>query len=81
MIEIGDFVAINAGAILQNHLFEDRVMKSSYIQIDAGCSIGEMSVVLYDTRMGEDSVLGPLSLLMKGELMPDRCHWHGIPTI
>ena len=33
LIEIGDYVALNAGAVVQNHLFEDRVMKSSYLRI------------------------------------------------
>jgi hypothetical protein len=40
-----------------------------------------MSVVLYDTRMEERAVLGPLSLLMKGEIMPKGSRWHGIPTV
>ncbi len=38
---------------IQNHLFEDRIMKSSYLTIEHGCSVGNMSVVLYDTRMEE----------------------------
>ena len=29
----------------------------------------------------EGAVLGPLSLLMKGETMPPGCRWHGIPTV
>jgi hypothetical protein len=40
-----------------------------------------MAVVLYDTRMEDGAVLGPLSLLMKGEIMPARSRWHGIPTV
>jgi acetyltransferase-like isoleucine patch superfamily enzyme len=67
--------------VVQNHLFEDRIMKSSYVDIGNGCSVGNMAVVLYDTRMGERAVLGPLSLLMKGEIMPDGSRWHGIPTV
>jgi non-ribosomal peptide synthetase-like protein len=81
LVDIGDHVALNGGAIIQNHLFEDRIMKSSHLRIDDGCSVGNMAVVLYDTRMGEGAVLGPLSLLMKGEIMPPSSRWHGIPTI
>ena len=81
LIEIGDYVALNAGAVVQNHLFEDRVMKSSYLRVADGCSIGNMAVVLYDTRMEEGAVLGPLSLLMKGEVQPAGTRWHGIPTV
>ena len=29
LVEIGDFVALNHGVVVQNHLFEDRVFKSS----------------------------------------------------
>ena len=40
-----------------------------------------MSVVLYDSHMHEGATLGPLALLMKGEVMPAGCRWHGIPTV
>jgi non-ribosomal peptide synthetase-like protein len=81
LVQVGDYVALNGGAIIQNHLFEDRIMKSSYIVIGNRCSVGNMGVVLYDTRMDEEAILGPLSLLMKGETMPRKSRWHGIPTI
>ena len=51
LVRIGDCVALNSGAVIQNHLFEDRIMKSSNLHIDHGCSVGNMSVVLYDTHM------------------------------
>jgi non-ribosomal peptide synthetase-like protein len=81
LVDVGDHVALNSGSVIQNHLFEDRIMKSSYLRIDDQCSIGNMSVVLYDTRMQEGAVLGPLSLLMKGETIPACSRWHGIPTV
>jgi non-ribosomal peptide synthetase-like protein len=81
LVEIGDHVALNSGAVIQNHLFEDRVMKSSYLRIDDRCSVGNMAVVLYDGQMHRGAVLGPLSLLMKGEIVPPDTRWHGIPTV
>ena len=81
LVDVGDYAALNGGAIIQNHLFEDRIMKSSYLRIGDGCTVSGMSVVLYDTRMEERAVLGPLSLLMKGEIMPKGSRWHGIPTV
>ncbi len=81
LVWIGNGVALNYNAIIQNHLFEDRIMKSSYLDVGDGCSVGNMSVVLYDSRMGDGAVLGSLSLLMKGEVMPARTHWYGIPTV
>ncbi len=80
LVEIGDYAALNASVVVQNHLFEDRVMKSSYLKIGHECSIGNMTVVLYDTEMEPQSSIGPLSLLMKGETLPTRTRWLGIPT-
>jgi non-ribosomal peptide synthetase-like protein len=79
LVTIGDRVALNAGVVLQNHLFEDRVMKSETLKIGDGCTVGNASVVLYSTVMERGSVLGPLSLLMKGETMPEGFRGHGIP--
>jgi hypothetical protein len=31
--------------------------------------------------MEEGAVIGPLSLLMKGEVQPANTRWHGIPTV
>jgi non-ribosomal peptide synthetase-like protein len=81
LVSIGDHAALNGGAIIQNHLFEDRIMKSSYLTIGDRCSVGPMGVVLYDARMEEGAVLGSMSLLMKGEVMPAHSRWHGIPTV
>ncbi len=80
LVEVGDYAALNVGATIQTHLFEDRVMKSSHLKIGEGCSVGNMAVILYDTVMQPGSSLGPLSLLMKGETLPARGRWHGIPT-
>ena len=81
MVHIGDFTAINRGSFLQNHLFEDRIMKSSHAHVEKNCNIGNMAIVLYDARMHEGATLGPLSLLMKGETLAANSAWQGIPTI
>jgi hypothetical protein len=61
-------------------LFEDRVMKADYLRIGDGCSVGNMTVVLYGTEMQSRSSLAPLSVLMKGEVLPVLSRWAGIPT-
>jgi non-ribosomal peptide synthetase-like protein len=81
LVEVGDYAALNAGAIIQTHLFEDRIMKSSYLKVGSETSIGNMAVALYDTEMKTGSSLGPLSLLMKGETLAPHTKWHGIPTV
>jgi non-ribosomal peptide synthetase-like protein len=80
LVHVGDRASINLGATIQPHLFEDRVMKSDSLRIGAGCSVGNMAVVLYGTEMQSGSRLGPLSVLMKGEVVPASSSWAGIPT-
>jgi non-ribosomal peptide synthetase-like protein len=77
---IGDEAALNADCTIQTHLFEDRVMKMSTIEIGPRCVVGAGSLVLYDTRMEEGASLGDLSLLMKGEVLPAGTAWQGIPA-
>lgn len=80
LVEIGDYVALNFGAVVQNHLFEDRIMKSSYLKIGDECTVGNMAVILYDTEMKRGATVDSLSLLMKGETLPANTRWVGVPT-
>lgn len=80
MVEVGDRTVINENAVIQSHLFEDRVLKSSKVSIGEDCNIGVTSVVLYDSVMKDGSKLDSLSLVMKGEVLPERTHWIGIPA-
>jgi len=80
LIRIGDGAMLNLDCTVQTHLFEDRVMKMSTIDIGAGCSVGAGSIVLYDTRMEDGASLGDLSLLMKGEVLPSGTRWEGSPA-
>lgn len=79
LIQIGDDVAVNLDCTLQTHLFEDRVMKMSTVEIGNGCNLGAMSLILYDTQLGDGSSVGDLSLVMKGESLPPNTAWTGIP--
>ena len=79
LVRIGDRAALNLGATIQTHLFEDRVFKADHLKIGPDCSVGNMAVVLYTTEMEPGSKLGPLSVLMKGETLPPMTCWAGIP--
>ena len=79
LVSIGDYTALNEGVVIQNHLFEDRIMKSSYLKIGNECSIGNLSVVLYDSEIGDRTNVQSLSLVMKGENLPENTNWEGIP--
>lgn len=79
LVHIGDDVAINLDCTLQTHLFEDRVMKMSTVEIGKGCNLGAMSLVLYDSQMADGASVGDLSLVMKSESLPTQTCWTGIP--
>jgi non-ribosomal peptide synthetase-like protein len=80
LAQIGDYAAVNYGATIQTHLFEDRILKAGRLEIDKGATVGNMAIVLYDTKMGVGSSLAPLSVLMKGESLPPLSRWYGVPT-
>lgn len=80
LVHIGDDVAVGTAASLQTHLFEDRVMKMSTVSLDSGSSVGTRAVVLYDSHLGAHATLAPLSLVMKGETLPQGTDWVGIPA-
>ena len=80
LINVGHDVCINTDAVIQTHLYEDRIFKASNIDIRSGCNIGVSSIILYNTLMEENAMLGNLSLLMKGECLPANTQWAGIPA-
>jgi non-ribosomal peptide synthetase-like protein len=80
LIHIDDDVALNDNCTMQTHLFEDRVMKMSYIHLENNSSVGGMSVVLYDSKMEKNSILEPLSVLMKSETLPANNRFIGAPA-
>ncbi|MCB6184855.1 amino acid adenylation domain-containing protein [Leeia sp. TBRC 13508] len=77
---IGDNVEMNALTGPQTHLFEDRIMKIGNVHIGKGTTVHPRGTILYDAKVGNDVVLGPLSLVMKGETLPANSRWMGTPT-
>lgn len=78
--EIGDHAEINAWAGPQTHLFEDRIMKIGRVRIGANTTIRSRSTVLYDAEVGDGALLGPLTLVLKGERIPPASAWLGSPA-
>lgn len=79
MVSIGDDSALNDDCGPQTHLFEDRVMKVGAIKIGERSSIGARTIILYDSEIGNDTKLEPLSLVMKGERLSPGTSWTGSP--
>lgn len=80
MVTLGNDVAMNEDCGPQTHLFEDRIMKVGTIKIGDRTSIGSRTIILYDSEIGTDIKLEPLSLVMKGETLPDNTRWAGSPV-
>ena len=79
LVSLGDYCAINLDGGPQTHLFEDRVMKMGAVKMGAFSNIGARSVILYDTEIEENCSISALSLVMKGEKLPAKTFWSGIP--
>ena len=79
-VTLGDHAELNALTCPQTHLFEDRVMKIDHVHIGQRANLGARSTVLYSARMEDHSQVGPLTLVMKGESIPARGVWHGVPA-
>lgn len=80
LVSIGDEAMLNEDCGPQTHLFEDRVMKTGTVSIGARTSIGARSIVLYDSEIGHNTTLDPLSLVMKGEVLAPDTQWAGSPV-
>jgi len=80
LVSIGDDTAMNDDSGPQTHLFEDRVMKLGVIKIGERNSSGARAIILHNTEIGDDINISPLSLVMKGEKLPDKTKWSGSPV-
>ena len=65
---------------MQTHLFHDRVLSMDTVTIAEGGTLGPNSVVLPAARIGRSATVGPVSLVMRGESVPDRTRWRGNPV-
>ena len=55
-------------------------MKIGKVEIGAYVTISARSTILYDSRLDDGVLLGPLSLILKGECLPAHTAWAGSPA-
>lgn len=79
LVELRDGATVNAGCVVQTHLFHDRVMSMDQVVLRRGSTLGPNSVILPAATIGRDATVGPVSLVMRGELVPDKTRWLGNP--
>ena len=79
LIDLRDGATINRGCVIQTHLFHDRMLSMDSVTLRAGATLGPNSVILPAAVLGRHATVGPVSLVMRGELVPDKTRWIGNP--
>ncbi|MBG0824086.1 amino acid adenylation domain-containing protein [Planomonospora sp. ID91781] len=79
LVSLGDGASVNRGCVLQTHLFHDRVMSIDTVVLRNGATLGPHGVVLPAATVGENTTVGPASLVMRGESVPPGTRWFGNP--
>lgn len=80
-VTIGDEAVVNQMCGAQTHLFEDRVMKVGRVSLGRRACAKPYSILLPGSSLEDEAQLGCLSLLMKGENLPERTAWEGAPVV
>ncbi len=79
LIVLGDGAMVNQGSVVQTHLFHDRLFATDLVRLRRGATLGPNSVILPAATIGRHATVGPVSLVMRGESVPDKTVWIGNP--
>lgn len=79
LIDLRDGATVNRGCVVQTHLFHDRMLSMDRVTLRLGATLGPNSVILPAAILGRHATVGPVSLVMRGEVVPDKTRWIGNP--
>ncbi|EGX59060.1 non-ribosomal peptide synthetase [Streptomyces zinciresistens K42] len=79
LVRLEDAVTVNRGCVLQTHLFHDRILRTDTVVLREGATLGPGGIVLPGSTVGARTTLGPASLVMAAESVPDDTRWLGNP--
>ncbi|MEV7286476.1 Pls/PosA family non-ribosomal peptide synthetase [Streptomyces sp. NPDC093252] len=79
LVTLGDASTVNRGCVLQTHLFHDRILRTDTVVLREGATLGPGGIVLPGSTVGARTTLGPASLVMAAESLPDDTRWLGNP--
>ena len=79
LLEIGDDSFIGGDAVIIGHVGERGLLRIRPVRIGKGCTVGQSSIVFPGAVMEDKSILGALSLLPKGRVLPAGSVWGGNP--
>jgi non-ribosomal peptide synthetase-like protein len=80
-VTLGDGCAINRHAVVETHLFHDRLMRIGPSTLGPGATLGPATATLPDTTIGAQCTVGGRSVVMRGERLPSGTRWHGLPVL
>lgn len=80
-VTIGSGAVINELGYFLTHTIENRKLKISAINVGANVTIGSQSGLLPKSSLEYGSEIGPASVVMKGETVPSKSYWAGIPAV
>ncbi|MEU0246273.1 Pls/PosA family non-ribosomal peptide synthetase [Streptomyces sp. NPDC006235] len=79
LVTLGEGTTVNRGCVLQTHLFHDRILRTDTVVLREGATLGPGGIVLPGSTVGARTTLGPASLVMAAESVPDDTRWLGNP--
>jgi non-ribosomal peptide synthetase-like protein len=79
LVTLQDASTVNRGCVLQTHLFHDRILRTDTVVLREGATLGPGGIVLPGSTIGARTTLGPASLVMAAESVPDDTRWLGNP--
>ncbi|OIJ66320.1 Pls/PosA family non-ribosomal peptide synthetase [Streptomyces mangrovisoli] len=79
LVTLEDGATVNRGCVLQTHLFHDRILRTDTVVLREGATLGPGGIVLPGSTVGARATLGPASLVMAAESVPDDTRWLGNP--
>jgi non-ribosomal peptide synthetase-like protein len=79
LVRIGAGASVNRGCVVQTHLFHDRIMRMDEVVIEDGATLGPHGIALPGATVGARTTVGPASLVMRGESVPEGTRWIGNP--
>jgi non-ribosomal peptide synthetase-like protein len=79
LVTLGEGSTVNRGCVVQTHLFHDRIMRMDGVVLERGSTLGPHCVALPAARLGAGAVVGPASLVVRGDEVPASTRWQGNP--
>ena len=80
LVEIGDNSFIGYNSVVTGHANEGSNIIVSPTKIGKNCMVGTYSIVACGCELGDNSILGAKSAILKGQKIPPNEVWVGLPA-